>query len=188
MRKGDVSVADWFCGKCGARNDDDDGFCISCGAERKRRRDGAPAKASSDEVAIVPAPPSGIVEPDEPERPSKRRAREAKASKHEAQADLLRVATLQAAHQLVRPRQSLNALLALICAVGGMLSAFVIEWGAIVPVLIGLVLGRIAVKEIDASDGHLVGRAGATFAVWIGWGLVGLLALGAALLAASSLK
>lgn len=180
-------VADWFCGKCGTANDDDDGFCISCGAARKRRREGSSAPTEKA-LAILPAASETLSEAPRRERQLKRRARAAKASKHEAEADLLRVATLEAANRLVRPRQSTNALLALLCSIGGILSAFVIEWAALVPIVLGLVLGRVAIKEIDASEGQLAGRAGASVAVWIGYGVLALLSLGIALLAAGAIK
>lgn len=170
-------VTDWFCGQCGKPNDDEDGFCISCGAKRKLARvpqDSAPRSMSRVEDSLP--------------RPVERRVREAKASKHEAAADYMRMATLQVAHELSRPRQSTMAVLALLCAIGGIISVFVISAGAVVPILLGFALGRAAIKEIDGSRGQLTGRSGAVAAVWVGWLTIGLIAFFLVLLASGAIK
>ena len=147
------------CEACGARLSPAASACPHCGHPR------APVAA-----AVAPPPATTLVEHSPPPLPQRARA------ELEAQAHDYRVQAMHAAQRIVEPRQSVMALLALACAVGGLLSVFVIMIGAVVPLGLGWYLGRLALAEIKASQGRLTGAQAARAAVTIS---AGSLALGA---------
>ena len=173
----------WFCGKCGTRNLSEDSFCVGCGAARRRpgalavptavvRRnetDGDADQSVLTEADFHDAPEGSISSGRElPE--SVRTA----ANLHDAQATYYRVKSLQVATQIVQPRQSTLALLAVLCAVGGLIAVFVIGPGAILPEAAAVVLGHLALREIRHGEGHISGGGLAIAALLIGYFSLGL--------------
>jgi hypothetical protein len=95
-----------------------------------------------------------------------------------AQADFYRLRALQVAQQIVQPKHSPLALFAVLCAVGGLFSLFVIGPGAALPEFFAVLLGHFALKEIRDSNGRLTGTTSAKAALFIAYGFFGLAALG----------
>lgn len=154
----------WFCGKCGTRNVADDGFCVGCGAARRQPN-----------ALVAPRVGQGQSIPDNAALLSAA----AQANMHDAQAEYYRVQSLQVASQIVQPKQSTLAFLAVLCAVGGLLSVFVIGPGAALPEIVAVVLAHLALAEIRASNGQVTGAGLARASLVIGYGsmAVGILAV-----------
>lgn len=171
----------WFCGKCGTRNLSEDSFCVGCGAAR--RRPGAlavPTAVVRRNETDGDADQSVLTEADFHDANSRSSGRElpesvlTEANLHDAQATYYRVKSLQVATQIVQPRQSTLALLAVLCAVGGLIAVFVIGPGAILPEAAAVVLGHLALREIRHAEGHITGGGLAVAALLIGYFSLGL--------------
>lgn len=171
----------WFCGKCGTKNLSEDAFCVGCGAARRRpgalavptavvRRNDRDADQSVLTEADFHDAPEGSISSGR-ELPESVRT---EANLHDAQATYYRVKSLQVATQIVQPRQSTLALLAVLCAVGGLIAVFVIGPGAILPEAAAVVLGHLALREIRHADGHISGSGLAVAALLIGYFSLGL--------------
>lgn len=176
----------WFCGKCGTGNLSEDAFCVGCGAPRRQ----APGMPAAQASAIRP---NGRDDPDQSvlteadfhdahagALSTRRDFPESvltEANLHDAQAEYYRVKSLQVATQIVQPRQSTLAVLAVLCAIGGLIAVFVIGPGAILPEAAAVVLGHLALGEVRHGEGRISGGGMAVAALVIGYFSLGVGAL-----------